>query len=80
MIKKIRDYEVKEVLEVLQKEPCFNLFAIGDIERYGCEGDVVEVWTEDLGGEIFGVLLRSGKSFLVYYTTEDADTENFTNL
>jgi len=80
MIRKITNKDTKDVLKVLSKEPAYNLFAIGDIEIYGCEGDLVEVWAEYEGNEIIGVLLRYNTAFLVYYTKDDVSVEGFAEI
>jgi len=80
LIRKIKNIDAEPVLNFLGREPGFNLFAIGDIEKYGCQGKNVEVWTDSVGGEIAGVLLRYHKSFLVYYSGKDADTTDFLDV
>lgn len=80
MIKKITNNEQESVLKVLNKEPAYNLFAIGDIEIYGCENDIVEVWAQYENDEIVGVLLRYNTSFILYYADNDIEVDGFVNI
>ncbi len=81
MIEKITNAKVNEVLEILKKEPAFNLFAIGDIEVYGCDGEAVEVWTQTEDDKIAGILLRYHNAFIPYYIDENkADVREFIEI
>ncbi len=80
MIKKLTNKDKEDILLLLKKEPAYNLFAIGDIEVYGCEGDVVEVWTQSKNEEIEGFLVRYNNAFLVSYLDENADVNDFSDI
>ena len=69
MIRKLmqKDHEIVQAL--LQQEPAYNLFIIGDIEAYGYESEFQELWgdfTPD--GNLRAVLLRYYQSFIPYIT------------
>ncbi len=81
MIEKITNKKANDVLEILKKEPAFNLFAIGDIEVYGCESETVEVWAQIESNEIAGILLRYLNAFIPYYIDENnCDVEEFVEI
>lgn len=80
MIRKITNNEQEAVLKVLNNEPAFNLFAIGDIEIYGCENEIVEVWAQYDNDEIVGVLLRYNTSFIFYFVNNDVEANDFVDI
>ena len=59
MILKVDDTYHRKVMNYLKKEPDFNLFIIGDIERYGYDNYFLDIWAGiDKNGRIEGVLLK----------------------
>lgn len=67
MIRKLmqKDHEIVQTL--LQQEPTYNLFIIGDIEAYGYESEFQELWGDfTTDGNLRAVLLRYHQSFIPY--------------
>ena len=55
MILKIDEKYHKKVVDYLSKEPEFNLFIVGDIERFGYDNSFFSVWADiDRRGNIEG--------------------------
>ena len=58
MIVKLNNSYHSKVMEYLKREPEFNLFIIGDIERYGYDNYFLNIWADiNKRGNIEGVLL-----------------------
>lgn len=68
MIIKVDDIYHSKVINYLKREPDFNLFIIGDIERYGYDNYFLDIWADiDKKGHIEGVLLRYFE-YLIFYS------------
>ena len=80
MIVKVDNTYNKKVIEYLRKEPDFNLFIIGDIQRYGYNNYFLNVWASiDSNGNIGGVLLKYFE-FLIFYSDNMDSSEEFYGL
>lgn len=80
MITKLNSKHHQKVMEYLKKEPEFNLFIIGDIERYGYDNYFLNIWADvNKKGEIQGVLLKYFE-FLIFYGDKKFDIEGFYKL
>lgn len=80
MIVKVDNTYNKKVIEYLRKEPDFNLFIIGDIQRYGYNNYFLNVWANiNSNGKVDGVLLKYFE-FLIYYSDNLQCTSEFYNL
>jgi predicted GNAT family acetyltransferase len=67
MIRLLKEVDRQRTLELLTREPAFNLFLIGDIENYGMSAPFQKVWGDfDANGLLQAVLLRYYNSFLAY--------------
>jgi predicted GNAT family acetyltransferase len=67
MIRLLKEADRWQTLELLIREPAFNLFLIGDIENYGMAAPFQQVWGDfDSRGLLQAVLLRYYNSFLAY--------------
>ncbi|MCC2686615.1 MAG: hypothetical protein K0R75_3514 [Paenibacillaceae bacterium] len=67
MIRLLKEADRQRTLELLTREPAFNLFLIGDIENYGMSAPFQKVWGDfDANGLLQAVLLRYYNSFLAY--------------
>ena len=69
MIRKLTEQDRKQVLDYLQKEPSINLFMIGDIENYGFDHEIQDVYAEFKNENIISVFLRY-KEALLYYSQD----------
>lgn len=68
------------VMEYLKKEPEFNLFIIGDIERYGYDNYFLNIWADiNKKGCIQGVLLKYFE-FLIFYSDGKSNIDGFYKL
>ncbi len=80
MIVKVDDTYHSKVINYLKKEPDFNLFIIGDIERYGYDNYFLDVWAGlDKRERIEGVLLRYFE-YLIFYSHGKFNVDEFVNL
>lgn len=80
MILKVDDTYHSKVMNYLKKEPDFNLFIIGDIERYGYDNYFLDIWAGiDRKGRIEGILLRYFE-YLIFYSQGKFNVEEFSKL
>ena len=80
MIIKVDDTYHSKVINYLKREPDFNLFIIGDIERYGYDNYFLDIWAGiDKKGHIEGVLLRYFE-YLIFYSQGNFNIDEFANL
>jgi predicted GNAT family acetyltransferase len=64
-------------MEYLKREPEFNLFIIGDIERYGYDNYFLNIWADiNKRGNIEGILLKYFE-FLIFYSNGKFDVNEF---
>lgn len=80
MITKLNAKHHQKVMEYLKREPEFNLFIIGDIERYGYDNYFLNIWADfNKKGDIQGVLLKYFE-FLIFYADGKYNVEGFSKL
>ena len=80
MILKVDDTYHRKVMNYLKKEPDFNLFIIGDIERYGYDNYFLDIWAGiDKNGRIEGVLLKYFE-YLIFYSQGNFNIDEFSEL
>lgn len=80
MIVKVDKSHHNKVMEYLKIEPDFNLFIIGDIEKYGYDNYFLTVWANlNEKNEVKGVLLKYFE-FLIFYANDDFDEDEFIGL
>lgn len=79
IVKVDRTYNNK-VMNYLKREPEFNLFIIGDIERYGYDNYFLNIWADiDENGEVRGVLLKYFE-YLIFYSDDNWNVDAFCKL
>ena len=77
MIVKLNNHYHSKVMEYLKREPEFNLFIIGDIERYGYDNYFLNIWADiNKRGNIEGILLKYFE-FLIFYSNGKFDVNEF---
>ncbi|MGL4914164.1 MAG: GNAT family N-acetyltransferase [Romboutsia sp.] len=80
MITKLNAKHHQKVMEYLKKEPEFNLFIIGDIERYGYDNYFLNIWADiNRKGDIQGVLLKYFE-YIIFYADGKYNVEGFAKL
>lgn len=80
MIVKVDSTYHNRVIEYLQKEIEFNLFIIGDIEKYGYDNYFLTIWAGiNENGDVEGILLKYFE-FLIFYANGKFNEFEFTNL
>ncbi|MEF9991864.1 MAG: GNAT family N-acetyltransferase [Romboutsia sp.] len=80
MIIKLNARYHTKVMEYLKREPEFNLFIIGDIERYGYDNYFLNIWADiNKKGQIQGILLKYFE-FLIFHSDGKHNIEGFSNL
>ena len=58
MIRKLTNNDRELTMALVEKKPAENLFIIGDIEAYGMESDIQELWGQFEDDQLIAVLLR----------------------
>ncbi|RDY24787.1 GNAT family N-acetyltransferase [Romboutsia maritimum] len=77
MIVKLDSTYHAKVMEYLKREPEFNLFIIGDIERYGYDNYFLSIWADiNKRGSIDAILLKYF-GFLIFYSDYKYDKDDF---
>jgi len=77
MIVKLDNNYHSKVMKYLRKEPEFNLFIIGDIEKYGYDNYFLNIWADiNKRGNIEGVLLKYFE-FLIFYSYGKFEVNEF---
>ena len=67
MIRKLSESDRSTLLSYVGIEPAINLFIIGDVEAFGFDSDVQELFGRFEDGILTGVLLRYRNNFIVYH-------------
>lgn len=66
MIQKLTAIHTEAVLAFLAKRPAENVFLIGDIEVYGFDNPIQDVWGQFEDNELIAILLRYDRNFIPY--------------
>jgi predicted GNAT family acetyltransferase len=82
LIKKLTAANEQELNELLKPEAILNLFILGDIENFGYDNDIIDIWGEynEDSSELIACLLRFERNFLPYSKTEHFDAQGFANI
>ena len=77
MIIKLNDTYHSKAINYLKKDKDFNLFIIGDIERYGYDNYFLDIWASiDKKGNIEGILLKYFE-YLIFYSQGKFNIDEF---
>lgn len=80
MIRKLTKSDNSKVMEYLKEESSFNLFIIGDIENFGYDSGIQDLWAEfDETDNIKGVLLRY-RNHYIPYSKGEFNASEFANI
>lgn len=70
MIRRIAAADAPVILPYLHRNPAMNLFIIGDLEAFGFDSDVQDLWVNfDNDGNIQSLLFRFFRHYIVYSET-----------
>lgn len=75
-MEKLKETDIEELKSYIGKEPEYNIFILGDIENFGLEGDMVEVFADKRDGEYDSIILRYQSSYIVYSQKENYDVKS----
>ncbi len=79
MIVKLNEDHREALMALLNREPDYNLYIIGDIENYGFDANFQEVWGNVEDEVITSVLLRY-HVFFMYYSPVDEDVSGYVTI
>ena len=80
MVVKLNKTYHDKLVNYLKKEPEFNLFIIGDIDRYGYDNYFFNIWADiNHDEEIEGVLVKYF-DFIIAYSYSKFNIDNFSGL
>jgi len=79
MIRKLTNEDLETTLALVHKKPAENLFIIGDIEAYGMESDIQDLWGQFEGDRLKAILLRYDQNYIPY-SEGNYDTEGFAKI
>ncbi|MEK5080122.1 hypothetical protein MKX73_14425 [Solibacillus sp. FSL W7-1436] len=66
MIRKLTNEDLEITMTLVNKKPAENLFIIGDIEAYGMESDIQDLWGQFEGNQLKAILLRYDQNYIPY--------------
>lgn len=78
MLRKANESHRQMILDYCKDEPSINLFIIGDIERYGFDSDIQDVWFQG-NHEPTGIVLRYYDN-LILYSKEKLDYDEILKI
>lgn len=79
MIRKLTNEDLETTLALVHKKPAENLFIIGDIEAYGMESDIQDLWGQFEGDQLKAILLRYDQNYIPY-SEGNYDVEGFAKI
>ncbi|WP_152657971.1 GNAT family N-acetyltransferase [Oceanobacillus sp. CFH 90083] len=79
MIRKLTKEDHGKVMELVEPKAAENLFIIGDIEAFGYDSDIQDVWGQWEKQKLIAVLLRYRENFIVY-SENDYDVKGFSEI
>lgn len=80
MIRKLKEHDKEQIINLIKDEPEFNLYIIGDIENFGFEQDFMELFGEfNENEELKAVSVRFFNIFMLY-CKESCDYEGFAKI
>lgn len=79
MIRLLTNNDRDITMALVEKKPAENLFIIGDIEAYGMESDIQQLWGQFEGGKLIAILLRYDQNYIPY-SEGDYDVKGFAQI
>ncbi|MER1990706.1 MAG: GNAT family N-acetyltransferase [Solibacillus isronensis] len=79
MIRKLTNEDLEITMALVHKKPAENLFIIGDIEAYGMESDIQDLWGQFEGNQLKAILLRYDQNYIPY-SEGNYDVEGFAKI
>lgn len=70
-MRKLTDIDKGTLLNYLNIEPEYNIYILGDIDKYGFDSEVVDVFVNEQEGQIDCVLMRYCTSYVIYSCQEN---------
>ncbi|MGL4818447.1 MAG: GNAT family N-acetyltransferase [Bacilli bacterium] len=80
MIHRCKEVDRSELMNYLQDESSFNLFFIGNIEQFGFDSSVFDVWMTRSDGRIEAVMLRYLNNYVFYTKETEVDISPFRSI
>ena len=75
MLQKATENDRARIVQYCAPEAHINLFLLADIENFGFDSDVQDVWLQTKDARITGVVLRYFENYIYYAREEDAQPE-----
>lgn len=79
MIRKLSKHDHDAVMALISSKPAENLFLIGDIEAYGYDADIQDIWGQFQEDRLIAVLLRYDQNFIPY-SESTYDVQGFADI
>ncbi|PMC38669.1 GNAT family N-acetyltransferase [Bacillus sp. UMB0899] len=79
MIRKLNKDDNDSVMALIGHKPAENLFIIGDIEAFGYESDIQEIWGQFHNEKLIAVLLRYDRNYIPY-SEQSYDVKGFADI
>ncbi|UOQ49347.1 GNAT family N-acetyltransferase [Gracilibacillus caseinilyticus] len=79
MIRKLSANDHVSVMSLIGHKPAENLFIIGDIEAYGYDADIQELWGQFENEKLIAILLRYEQNYIPF-SEEAYDVKGFAEI
>lgn len=79
MIRRLSKNDHESVMELIGNKPAENLFIISDIEAYGYESDIQDIWGQFQNGKLIAILLRYNQNYIPY-SEQQYDLKGFAEI
>jgi predicted GNAT family acetyltransferase len=79
MIRKLNNEDHESVLALVGHKPAENLFVLGDIEAFGYDSDIQEIWGQFQNGNLIALLLRYNTNYIPF-SEQPYDVEGFAEI
>ncbi|WP_431028387.1 GNAT family N-acetyltransferase [Lysinibacillus sp. LZ02] len=79
MIRKLDSDDHQAVMALIRHKPAENLFIIGDIEAFGYDSDIQDIWGQFEEEQLIAVMLRYNQNYIPYSETA-YDVQGFADI
>lgn len=79
MIRRLSKEDHESVMMLIGHKPAENLFILGDIEAFGYDSDIQEIWGQFQADKLIAILLRYDKNYIPF-SEQDYDVKGFAEI
>ncbi|MBM7602395.1 putative GNAT family acetyltransferase [Metabacillus crassostreae] len=79
MIRRLNKEDHESVMMLIGHKPAENLFILGDIEAFGYDSDIQEIWGQFQHDKLIAILLRYDQNYIPF-SEQDYDVKGFAEI